>query len=409
MILRAAWVVPVTSPPIQDGCVELAAERITRVGPAHSFPEIASDPSVVDLGDVVLTPGLVNPHTHLELGCYAGVLSRAPLWEWIAGLIPLRRAPGQVERETAAATAAAWESLRAGVTCVGDISRRNIAWRGLLGVPIRKVCFAELLSIADYPPRNPAELAAALAEMPSDPLLTPGISPHAPYTVPADHIAAAVALATQLDLPWTTHWAETREEVTFLAGDVSALPAVLSTLAAAGGIASPHATPSEYLRRVSGDAAGAIVHGNYLTAEDAADIAATGHTVVYCPRAHEFFGHTPYPLCTLLQAGVTVAVGTDSPASNWGVGMLDELSHVWRNHAQIGLTPSEVLKMGTVQAARALRMDGTIGAIAPGYFADLAAFPRAGRRVEDPILDLLEKPRPAAAVYVGGERVSFGK
>lgn len=408
MILRAEWVVPVTVPPIRDGCVEFAGDRITGVGPAGEFTVAHSRvPSeYVDLGRVVLTPGLVNPHTHLELSCYAGALPRAPLWEWIARLIVLRRAPGQVERETAAATAGGWDSLRAGVTCVGDISRRNIAWRGLQNVPVRKVCFAELLSIADHPPRNPSELTAALDEMPGDDrLLTRGISPHAPYTVPADQIAAAISLARQRDLAWTTHWAETREEVAFLAGDPAALPAVLNSLAAAGGIAPPGAKPGEFLRRLTEGTPGAVVHGNYLTSADMAVLAADGHTLVYCPRAHEFFGHSPYPLRAALDAGVTVAVGTDSPASNWGVGMLDELNHVWRNHADLGLTPVDVFKMGTVHAARALRLEGRVGALAAGYLADVAVFQLDASGPHDPIREILERPRPASTVYVGGERV----
>jgi hypothetical protein len=116
---------------------------------------------LTDLGQVVLTPGLVNPHTHLELGCYAGRLKPGPFWPWLKQLVELRRAPGQQERERQAAGQGAWASLRAGVTCVGDISRLNVAWHALKEVPIRKVCFVELLTLADGPPRNPQELAAA--------------------------------------------------------------------------------------------------------------------------------------------------------------------------------------------------------------------------------------------------------
>lgn len=76
MILKAAWVVPVTAPPIPSGYVEIAGDRIARVGAVSTLAS-TGDADVVDLGDAVLTPGLINPHTHLELTCYAGVLARS--------------------------------------------------------------------------------------------------------------------------------------------------------------------------------------------------------------------------------------------------------------------------------------------------------------------------------------------
>lgn len=407
MILRAAWVVPVSTPPIRDGYVAIHGARIAGLGAWRDAAagHAAGGEPVIDLGAAVLTPGLVNPHTHLELGCYAGALGPSPFWEWIARLITLRRAPGQVQRESASAAHGAWRSLQAGVTCVGDISRRGVSWRALRDVPIRKVCFAELLSIADFPPRDPTELAAALDEIEVDDLLTAGVSPHAPYTVPPAHFAAAVALAQRRNLPWTTHWAETREELAFLGGDAAALPPLLAAAMAGAGIAPPRASPAAYLAGCVGGAQGAIVHGNYLSAVDARELAAAGHILVYCPRAHEFFGHAPYPLAQFLQAGLTIAVGTDSPASNFGYGLLDELHHVWKHHPGAGLTPADIFRMGTTRAAAALKLDDRIGALEAGYCADLAAFDGADADAADPLLELIARPRAPLGVWIGGRRV----
>ena len=199
MILSAAWVIPVTSPPIRSGYVEIAEGRIVGVGASSGLPSAAGP--VADLGAVVLTPGLVNPHTHLELGCYAEQVQPAPFWSWIELLIRLRSRPGQRQREQRAAGEGAWQSLRAGVTCVGDISRRNCAWPVLKRLPIRKVCFVELLSLADHPPRNLDELREGVRSVVEDELLTVGVSPHTPYTVPDDQIRAAIALADAIDRP----------------------------------------------------------------------------------------------------------------------------------------------------------------------------------------------------------------
>ena len=94
MILRAAWVVPVSSPPIRDGYVEISGDRIVAVGRWADRSGPAAQ--MLDLSDAILTPGLVNPHTHLELTCYAGQIPPGPFWSWIAKLVQLRRQPGQI-------------------------------------------------------------------------------------------------------------------------------------------------------------------------------------------------------------------------------------------------------------------------------------------------------------------------
>lgn len=420
MILKVAWVVPVTAPALRHGFVRIAGERIVAVGTADTPP--ASSEPVFDLGDVMLTPGLVNPHTHLELTCYAGQLEPAPFWLWLPRLVKLRAMPGQVEREQQGVHEGAWQSLRAGVTCIGDISRRNLHWPVLKRIPVRKVCFVELLTLADDPPRNPAELRAAVAEVDEDPLLTVGVTPHAPYSVPADQIRAALALASELGRPWCTHWAETPAEVAFLRGNTSALPGFVRTLLAQCQVHSPRRSPIELLeyctdiagivgrvRRPDGQAAparakpGALAHFNYAEPGDAERLAAAGHVVVYCPRAHRFFGHEPHPYRTMMQIGVTVAIGTDSVASNENLALLEELRFL-RRHTPNPPPHDVLLRMVTLDAARALGLHAQIGSLEVGKQADLAAFP-CGPDVADPLAALLDSAPAPTGVWVAGQRV----
>lgn len=402
MILKAAWIVPVTTPPVRHGYIELEGDRIVALGPSdqRSLPP----PTVTDLGDVVLVPGLVNPHTHLELGCYAGQLDPAPLWPWLERLVQLRREPVRVQRERQAAGDGARQSLQAGVTCIGDISRENVAWQPLKQIPIRKVCFVELLTLADQPPRDPDELRSAVAAVEQDPLLTVGVSPHAPYSVPAPYIQAALSLACELGRPWCTHWAESSEEVAFLRDGPKVLPFFLRVLLWRHGVTSPRALPMEYLARCcEGIKPGALAHVNYIDDRELEPLAAAGHTVVYCPRAHHFFGHPPHPLPRLRRAGVPVALGTDSLASNESLSMLDEAHHV---HIRVPDPPSpqELLRMVTLEGARGLGLADQIGSLEVGKQADLAAFPCAPEE-RDPVTALIARPAPPSAVWVAGRRV----
>lgn len=403
MILTAAWVLPVAGPPLRRGYVAIEGARVAEVGAADALPA-ARRAAAEDLGQTALTPGLVNPHTHLELTAYAGRIAPRPLWQWLGELVKLRGEPGRVERERRGVYEGAWQSLRAGVTCVGDISRENVAWSVLKPLPLRKVCFVELLTLADQPPRDPAELRAAVADVAEDDWLTVGVSPHAPYSVPAEQIRAAIALADELDRPWCTHWAETPEEIAFLAGDDGALPRLLRGLLRQCGVRSPRMTAGAYLEQcVAEGRPGALAHVNYVGAADVECIARGGHVVVYCPRAHRFFGHAPHPLRRLQAAGVPVAVGTDSRASNEGLSPLEELRFL-RRHVADAPAADVLLRMVTLEAARALRLEERIGSLERGKQADLAAFPVAPG-VDDPAAALVESCPAAAGVWVAGRRV----
>ena len=402
MILKAAWVVPVVGSPIQDGFVEIVADRIVRVGAVSELS--LSFTETVDLGEAVLLPGFVNPHTHLEMTGYAGTVPPTDFWPWIGKMIVLRAAPGMLDREQAGVREGARLSLRAGVTCIGDISRTNLAWPVLKNIPIRKVCFAELLSVADLPPRDPAELRRIAEEVAEDELLTVGFSPHAPYTVPRGQIRGAFELAAELGRPWTMHLAETREEVAFLRGEANALNPMFAKLLAERGVHSPRCLPGELLAEcAAGCGSGSVAHGNYLTEREYARLAEQGHVVMYCPRSHHFFGHSPHPFAAMRRAGVTVALGTDSLASNQSLSMLDEMHFV---HAQIANPPepNELLRMATLDAARALNLEEQIGSLEAGKQADLGAFAMPAG-VSDPVRHLIENPGEAQAVWIAGRRV----
>lgn len=405
MILRADWVYPVTSPPIRSGLVEISDGVITRVGTAAELDLAASEDGAADLGTAMLLPGLVNPHTHLELSCYKGELTPAPFWEWIQRLIALRAAPGAEAREREAVADGAWRSLRTGVTCVGDISRANIAWRVLKPLPLRKVCFVELLSLASQPPRDPDELRAACEAIEPDELLGAGVSPHAPYTVLPAHAEAAVAFACDRGLPWTMHLGETREEIAFLRTGADALPEPMRTMVAARDFGSWRGSVGQYASRLAAGRGGALVHMNYLDEPDIEQLRQLPHGVVYCPRAHRFFGHAPHPLPQLLAAGVRVAIGTDSLASNDSLSILDELRFIHRE-VDGGIPVERLIRMGTLDAAAMLRLDANIGAIEPGKLADLVAFP-CDPDCADPLADLIDAPRAPSVVYVAGRQVAL--
>jgi cytosine/adenosine deaminase-related metal-dependent hydrolase len=110
-------------------------------------------------------------------------------------------------------------------------------------------------------------------------------------------------------------------------------------------------------------------------------------SVVHCPRSHFYFKHRPFPLAKLLKAKVNVCLGTDSLATVYRIPReKPELSMFEEMHALARAYPKfpakRILQMATVNCARALGLNGRIGELSRGAWADLVAIPYADKTSE---------------------------
>ena len=122
-------------------------------------------------------------------------------------------------------------------------------------------------------------------------------------------------------------------------------------------------------------------------------------SVVYCPRTHAYFDHQPYPLAKMLAAGVQVALGTDSRASNPDLSLWREMQHVASHHAAI--SRQNVLELGTLAGARALGQATQFGTLEAGKLANLAIVPLADQADCDPHELLLSAAGPTQVFWRG--------
>lgn len=397
---RARWVLPIESPPIEDGAIVVEQDRIAAVGPAREL--VRGD--CHDCGDSILLPGFVNPHAHLELSCYRGMLTPAPLWSWFEELMKLIYGSTGPKPGRDSVLAGAAESLAAGVTCVGDISRTGVHVDTLRASPIRKVCFLELISGAMFPPNDVPSLEAMLdrmADFSQPDRLTVGISPHTLYTVPWDDLVACADLAKRRDVPVTIHLAETIEEAHWLADGGGRLGELLDEWKLPCRFSTVRGTPVDVINQ-----AGVLVvapllaHVNYCDDADLALLARSQASVVWCPRSHRFFGHAAHRWRDMLAAGVNVCVGTDSLASNQTLSILDELRFIRRDSPEV---PAEaILEMGTIRAARGLGLAHRIGSLRTGGLADFVTIPWDSNGPSSPAANLLDGTRLVDRVWIGG-------
>jgi len=392
-------------PVIADGAILVADGRIGDVGSRQELRSRYDDAELRDLGDAVILPGLVNAHTHLELSdCKCGPPPTGGFADWLVGMLRRTRIPPEeMERAVTRAIGIGIEqSLRFGVTAVGDISRQCRLTRALLRESsLRVVSYGEVQAMAQRRGLLEERIAIAADESLAGPRLTIGITPHAPYSVELEGYRRCLETAKSLGLPLATHLAETMDEATFLDSHSGPLRELWDQwLTWDDSVPRFPGGPIRLAKQLGLlEYPTLLAHVNYCDDDELELLAAGKASVVYCPRTHQFFGHGPHRWREMLDRGINVAVGTDSCASSPDLNLVDDLRLLHR------LYPNEPVsllwEMATVRAARAIGADDA-GAIQPGASADLVAFRCTS---SDPLVEILDKQTLPIATWVAGEKV----
>lgn len=384
MILRARHLVPVAAPSIEDGAVRVSGKRIVAAGRWSELRREGTGGGVLDLGDVALLPGLINAHCHLDYTHFAGHLPPPRSFtEWIQGVLALK-AGWSFSEYAASWLSGAQQLVSSGCTTVVDIEAvpelLPDAW---LSTPLRVISAFEITGVRSG--RSPEDLIGevlARGEALRDSRNRFGLSPHAPYSTRPELMAMAARVARDRGLPLTTHVGESAEEFAMFRHGEGPMHQWLGPQRGTSdcGRVSPVGLLGELGVLGQGTLA---VHANYLDREDPGLLAGSGTTVVHCPRSHDYFGHQPFPLGILRRAGVSVCLGTDSMISVRRKGrsrleldFFEELREFRSRHP--ALSPIEVLSMVTRIPARALGLEGILGAIQPGAWADVVVVPLEG-------------------------------
>ena len=268
--------------------------------------------------------------------------------------------------------------------------------------PLRTWWFAELI---DVRPRLPAEemIADSLASFRDKPGWRGGfgLSPHAPYTASPKLTRLATSAARQSDLLLTMHLAESEEEMEMFRAGRGRLFNLLQSLGRSMDDCGTGKTPlAVMLEREVIDERWIFVHLNELTEEDFARLEnGPRFHIAHCPRSCRYFRHRPFALRRLVDLGFNVCLGTDSLASNSSLSLFAEMRAVQEAHPDF---PSErILEMATVNGARALHQENSIGKICTGFLADLIALPIV-KPGADLFTEIIFWDKPVAWMMLGG-------
>jgi aminodeoxyfutalosine deaminase len=364
---RAAWLLPISQPPIRDGWVRTERGRITALGP-HRRGE-RRPPDEVDLGSVAVLPGLVNAHTHLELSWMRGRIGPTDDFpQWIRDVITLQRSGNPDTPARAAIDRAIAEARGSGTALVGDISNTLAPVAGLIETETAAVEFCELIGFkADRARQVLEEAATKLAKLPRTDVVRYSWAAHAPYSVsPALFQGIRQLLDRDPFGRCSVHLGESREETEFLRDGGGAWRKLLEDLGAWDpSWQAPECDPVEYIDRMGFMTDRLlVVHGVQFGRRELERIAAKGATLVTCPRGNVLTGAGIPPIADFYASGIPIALGTDSLASVPDLNLFSELAELRR------LSPStpagRLLESATINGARALGFESDFGTIEPG-------------------------------------------
>jgi 5-methylthioadenosine/S-adenosylhomocysteine deaminase len=349
-------------------------DTIEYVGAAP--PRIDSFDEVISLEGKAVLPGFVNTHGHAAMSLLRGYGDDLPLKTWLEEKMwPMedRFGPEQVKWGTALSVL---EMIKAGITCFEDMyvhmdqvaevaseaGIRASLCRGVIGLCSEEEQNRKWKDATRFVQDWNGKANGRITTM---------VAPHAPYTCSPRYIERFVQSAAEFRVPIHTHMSETKAEVEL-------------------NVEQYGVRPVEHLRRLGVfDLPALVAHAVHLTDEEIETLAQYDVRVSHNPGSNLKLGSGIAPVPQMMEAGVRIGVGTDGPASNNNLDILEEIRLAALIHKGITLDPLAVpalsaLQMGTVHGAEALFLEDIIGTLKPGKKADFITIDLTGPHMQPP-------------------------
>ena len=403
-LILAGWCIPVAPDNLvlTDHAVAINDGKIVDLLPASEARQRYRPGVLVQRPDHILLPGFVNAHTHAAMSLLRGIADDMPLERWLSeGVWPVEKRWISAEMVRDGTRLAIAEMLLSGCTCFSDQyffpeivaeTAVDLHMRAMVGTPV-----------IDFPTEwasNTAECLSKGAELVHDPyadhpLVSSCFAPHSTATVSDEAFTELRVLADQLDRRIQIHLHESAQEIE-------------------NELNSNGKRPIERLQDLGlVNASLMAVHAVHVTDDEIALFADAGVVVAHCPRSNLKLADGIAPIAAFRNAGVTVALGTDSAASNNVMDMLGEMrtaALLAKAKAQdaTAIPAAQALRMATLDGAEALGLADSIGSIEAGKWADLACIDLRyinSQPLYDPISQLVYtvQPQQVSDVWVAGK------
>lgn len=374
LLIEARYIVPVEpfDTTLEHHSIAIRDGRIEAILPSDEARRLYLAREIVNLPEHIVTPGLVNLHTHAAMTLMRGLADDLPLMRWLQEAIwpaEARHVSHAFVRD--GSLLAGSEMLRGGITTCNDMyffpqasaeAFDRLGLRAVIGI-----------TVIDFPSQYASDaddyLNKGLASFESwrgHPLIQFALAPHAPYTVSNRSFERIGTLAEELEIPIHIHIHETADEIAHSLRDFGQRPiARLESL----GLLGPNLIG---------------VHAVHLDPQDIERLGRHHCAIAHCPTSNMKLASGTAPVSRLLEQGLSVGLGSDGAASNNRLDLWREMLHATllaklSNGDASSLPAHQALRMATLHGARALGLDHRIGSILPGKAADICAL-----RIDDP-------------------------
>jgi cytosine/adenosine deaminase-related metal-dependent hydrolase len=363
---RAAWVVPVNGPPIEDGALVTNRGSILEVGKYRDLKVFnGSDVKAIDHGLVALMPCLVNVHTHLELSLLQGKISlpQPGFSAWLQQVFSHRVSNSQAD-ELTGFSCGQQQLSESGTGLYGDITNGACLLPDCENAfPVRQT-FLEVLGF------DVEDLQSVAGSEAFNVIAGHGgkfsIAAHACYSTSAALIQQAKEWCRTRHLPFSIHVAEHPAEIEFLQNGSGYCRTLLESLGKwVVDWTPPGKTPVEYLDALGAlDQGTILVHAVHMRESDWHIVRQRNCFVCFCPRSNQNLNVGRPSMGKSIRFGAATCLGTDSLASNEDLNLFAEAHHVLGYHTDI--SPDALLFMATLGGARALQQHHRFGSLERG-------------------------------------------
>ncbi|MDU0330165.1 MULTISPECIES: amidohydrolase [Paenibacillus] len=348
--------------PVVHGYMLVEGDTISYIG--EERPEGVEGAETLDGKGLLFLPGLINTHGHAAMSLLRGYGDDMVLQTWLQEKMWPMEAKFTAADVYAGTALSVLEMLKGGTTTFLDMyDHMDEVAKVVEESGIRAVLMRGAIGLCS-PEEQDQKLKEAIAfaqnwHGKAEGRITTMMSPHAPYTCPPAFIEKFVQAAHDLDLPMHTHMSETRAEVEQNVNDYGVRP--VEHLLKLGMFSRPTL----------------LAHAVHLTDEEIDILAAHGVTISHNPGSNLKLASGVARVPELLKKGVVVSLGTDGPASNNNLDMLEEIRLAALIHKGVSGDPTavpalEALKMGTEYGAKSVFLQNT-GKLAAGMKADIIA------------------------------------
>jgi len=358
---------------LESGAVAVRGNRIIAVGDSAALNERYVAARTISARGMLVLPGLVNTHTHAPMVLFRGIANDVSLMDWLQKYIFPAEARNVTRDFVEWGTAlACLEMIRSGTTTFADMYYFEDDVAAATARAGMRAVLGETIIGAPSPDSKTPEEAIAYTERfirrwKGHALISPAVSPHAPYTNSAETLRACKRLADRYGVRMTIHVSETRDEVKQIRERYGA-------------------TPTQWLKEIGVLGPNVLFcHAVWLSDEDFAIIAEQQIGISHNPESNMMLASGTAPVARLLSMGITVGLGTDGAVSNNNLDMFEAMDFAGKLQKLANMDPTalsavQVLEMATLGGARALGLEKEIGSLEPGKKADLILVDAEGAR-----------------------------